>query len=210
MFGSVIQDTHLNPLEKDNIRWNLTNDGVYSAISAYHVQFNGSFPRFKAEKIWTADAEPKCKLFSWLALHGKILTTDMLYIGGWPHDPTCKLCGSAPETVAHLCKDCPFMIAVWNTIQAWDNETMGNHGTSFPSISEWWDDMIIGRSKLEQNRRSGRLLYTLWNAWKERNHRIFTGRRLTYIEVASITRDDISMRATAFAMAGPAIPAEPN
>jgi hypothetical protein len=51
--------------------------------------------------------------------------------------------------------------------------------------------MITGKPKKEQNRISGRLLYVLWTAWKERNQCIFMGQRLTYIEIASIAKEDI-------------------
>jgi hypothetical protein len=206
----LVQSTQISPQQPDSIRWTLTADGNYSASSAYLAQFNGSFPKFKAEKIWDAHAEPKCKLFSWLALHGKLLTADMLAVRGWPHDPTCLLCGSAPETAAHLCKDCPYSMAVWTTLQSRDNEATGTPGHSFATISEWWDDMTNGKTKKERCRFSGRLLYALWNVWKERNRRVFTGQRLTYLEVASIARDDIRQRGNAFTSYGPAIPAEPD
>jgi hypothetical protein len=61
-----------------------------------------------------------------------------------------------------------------------------------------------------KRRHSGRLLYVLWNAWKERNRRIFTGRRLTFLEVASLARDDIAQRDLAFAAFRQNIPAEPD
>jgi hypothetical protein len=41
---------------------------------------------------------------------------------------------------------------------------------------------------------SGLLLYVLWNARKERNHQIFKGCRLTFIELATIAKEGI-MRA---------------
>jgi hypothetical protein len=56
----------------------LTNEGIYTASSAYHTQFLGYHPCFLALKIWNVFA----KLFAWLALHGKLLTTDMLAIRG--------------------------------------------------------------------------------------------------------------------------------
>jgi hypothetical protein len=62
----------------------------------------------------------------------------------------------------------------------------------------------------EQRCISGRLFYALWNAWKERNRRIFTEKRLTYIEVASIARKDILQRERAFTFYAPAILAEPD
>jgi hypothetical protein len=68
--------------------------------------------------------------------------------------------------------------------------------------------MIAGKTRDEKRRISGRFLYVLWNVWKERNRRIFTGLRLTYPEVADIAREDISQRQRAFASFGSAIPAE--
>lgn len=106
-----IQQIELIPDREDSIVWNLNNSGTYTAASAYTVQFHGSHPEFEMEKIWFAHAEPKCKLFSWLALHGRILTNNMLAVKGWPHDPHCQLCLQAPETVAHLCKDRSFVVA---------------------------------------------------------------------------------------------------
>ncbi|KAK1662868.1 hypothetical protein QYE76_051027 [Lolium multiflorum] len=134
----------------------------------------------------------------------------MLAIRGWPHDPLCPLCLRAPETAEHLCKECPFTMAIWNQIKSWDNDDIIDTSHDYSSTSEWWDAMISGKTNKDQNRSSGRFLYVLWNAWKERNRRIFTARRLTYLEVADITREDILQRDRAINGFGPAIPAEPD
>ena len=102
----------LQPAQEECIRWNLTTSGAYSAASAYGAQFFGSYARFDTTKVWHTKAEPKCKFFAWLVLHGRILTADMLAVRGWPHDPRCLLCLQQPETSTHLCKDCPFTVAV--------------------------------------------------------------------------------------------------
>jgi hypothetical protein len=206
----VIAHTQLTPTVADSITWKLNTDGVYSASSAYHMQFLGSFPRFDAKKIWSAHAEPKCKLFAWLALHRKLLTADMLAIRGWPHDPVCPLFLSAMETADHLCKDCPFTSAIWTRIQQDYSVHPVQHGQTFSSTNAWWDEIIDGKFADNKCRLSGRLLYVLWNAWKERNRRIFTGRRLTFIEVASLARDDITQRELAFAVNKQTIPAKPD
>jgi hypothetical protein len=78
------------------------------------------------------------------------------------------------------------------------------------SINDWWDNIIDGKPGSERRRLSGRFFYVIWNAWKERNRRIFTGHRLTYIEVASIVKEDIEQRQRAFAPVRVAIPAEPD
>ena len=206
----MVTATNLTPDLPDDISWTLTSDGVYSTSSAYNAQFHGSFPKFGADKIWSAQAEPKCKLFAWLAIHGKLLTADMLAIRGWPHDPSCQLCLGAPETAIHLCKDCPFSTAVGNLVNSWDGINTQAQGPSFTSISEWWDDMISGKPKKIQKRTSGHLLYVLWNVWKERNRRIFTGKRMTFVEVATLAWEDILQRGRAFAAYTPAPPPDPD
>jgi hypothetical protein len=70
--------------------------------------------------------------------------------------------------------------------------------------------MIKEKPQKEKKRISDRFLYVLWNAWKERNRRIFTGQRLTYLEVASIANEDILQRDRAINGFGPAIPADPD
>jgi hypothetical protein len=51
---------------------------------------------------------------SWILLQHKILTANKLTKRGWPHNPVCKLCHTSPETLMHLCMDCPFTRAVWS------------------------------------------------------------------------------------------------
>jgi hypothetical protein len=77
----IIQSVTLVHEKPDSISWTLTSDVTYSASSAYKAQFFGGHARFLATKIWAAHTEPKCKLFGWLALHGKLLTADMLPLG---------------------------------------------------------------------------------------------------------------------------------
>jgi hypothetical protein len=206
----VVTNAAPTPGLPDTISWTLSGDGVYNASSAYEAQFRGSYARFETPKIWDAHAEPKCKLFAWLALHGKLLTADLLAARGWTHDPLCLLCRRAPETAAHLCKDCPFTTAAWTLVQAWDSAPIGSRGANFATFSDWWEDLIAGNSRQTRRLTSGRLLYVLWNVWKERNRRIFTGHRLTYVDVASMAREDIRQRERAFANCRPAIPAEPD
>jgi exonuclease III len=200
----LLSETHLDPGHRDTISWKWTADGSYTASSAYMAQFHGSFNTFSTDKIWKAHAEPKCRFFSWLVLQGRILTADNLAKRGWPHDPICQLCLCAPETPTHLCKDCPFTMAIWNQVRTWLGMGVAPSQpvSNFPSIDAWWDAMLIGASKTDARRLSGRFLYVIWNAWKERNRRIFNGMRLTYIEVANLALEDIQQRELAFGVHG--------
>uniref|UniRef100_N1R241 F-box protein AT5G49610-like beta-propeller domain-containing protein n=1 Tax=Aegilops tauschii TaxID=37682 RepID=N1R241_AEGTA len=49
---------------------------------------------------------------------------------------------------------------------------------------------------------SGRFLYVIWNAWKERNPKIFNETRRTYIEVANLAPKDIQKHELAFGVHG--------
>jgi hypothetical protein len=60
---------------------------------------------FHGKQIWSAQAQPTCKLSFWLALHRKLMRADMLTIKIWPHDPIRPL--GVPETANHLFKGCP-------------------------------------------------------------------------------------------------------
>jgi hypothetical protein len=77
----------------------------------------------------------------------------------------------------------------------------GLHAT----LNDWWEAMLVGVDKRVKRSRSGRLLYVIWNVWKERNRRIFQGVRLTYLEVAHITHEDIRQRNLAFMEVTPVV-----
>jgi hypothetical protein len=65
--------------------------------------------------------------------------------------------------------------------------------------------MLVGADKKTKRSHNGRLLYVIWNVWKERNRRIFQGVRKTYMEVAHIAHEDIRQRALAFGVATPVV-----
>jgi len=50
--------------EEDRIIWKFTADGLYTAKSAYEIQFRGSYCSFKPGYLWSAYAEPKHRFFS--------------------------------------------------------------------------------------------------------------------------------------------------
>ena len=110
-YVTLWQEIRLLPRDEgadDEIIWRWTTNGEYTTSSAYRIQSMGHFKKMSITPIWKAKAESKCKIFAWILLHRKILTADNLERRGWPHDPLCKLCNSAPETSPHLCKDCPY------------------------------------------------------------------------------------------------------
>ncbi|KAF8658162.1 hypothetical protein HU200_059634 [Digitaria exilis] len=51
---------------EDEIVWKWTANGVYTAKSAYHAQFVGTYYTFDANATWKAKAEGKHRIFTWL------------------------------------------------------------------------------------------------------------------------------------------------
>ena len=196
LLWNILQEIALQPTP-DTITWRWTASGVYSAASAYRCQFVGSCAPFSSDKLWKAKAEPKCRYFAWLVLHGKILTAENLAIRGWPNDPICKLCRICPETVQHLLLDCSFASQVRERVFA----EIGVWGTLPPplnrSINDWWDATIAAIPRAGRRGASGAIIYSLWGTWKERNRRVFRNVALSPTEVAALVREEVAQRAYA-------------
>ena len=117
--------------------------------------------RMSITPIWKAKAEPKCKIFAWILLHRKILTADNLERRGWPHDPLCKLCNSAPEMPAHLCKDCPYTSAVWTHVVRWFDLQQLPPSSSTSTVYRWWKMCRKVFSKEQKPAFDGLMMYFL-------------------------------------------------
>jgi hypothetical protein len=193
---TIMQGVVLQP-HPDLIRWRWTESGVYTTASAYRYQFTGSCAPFRSAKFWKGHAEAKCRFFTWLALHGKVLTADNLALRGWPHDPICKLCHIHQETVQHLTLDCHFSTTVREQIFAWN----GTFGVPPPpggrSLNDWWDETISHLPKEKKREASGAIIYSMWGVWKERNRRVFQNTALQPTAVAALVKEDIAQRAYA-------------
>lgn len=165
----------LPPLNEneDRLVWKLTNDGVYTAASAYKAMFLGLEMFACGKTVWKAWAPGKCKIHAWLLLHRRLWTADRRARHGLDTHVTCPLCEGAPETVDHLFLGCPFSLAVWR-------EILGKCGIaalapSSTSLPDWWS---AARARLRSQRRKGfdsLVLLILWKIWLERNARVFEG-----------------------------------
>lgn len=103
-----LTDVVLSPGTADRFIWRWTNDGVYSASSAYRAFFLGRVPLLGASLIWRAAVPPKVKFFFWLAIHGRLWTAERRKRHGLQPDATCALCDQEDETYNHLLLSCVF------------------------------------------------------------------------------------------------------
>ncbi|KAG2540080.1 hypothetical protein PVAP13_9NG531714 [Panicum virgatum] len=158
----MLRSTQLQQNQEDQIIWKLTASGKYTAASAYKAQFLGNVKAKRAQAIWKAWAPPKCKFFAWLINQNRVWTSDRLQRRGWPHNPSCPLCRSAPETALHLMADCRFTRRVWSLIASWTAQPTLHPQLWMPSENtlQWCDSLQLS-------------LLVIWEIWCERNARVF-------------------------------------
>jgi hypothetical protein len=106
---TMLRNITLSSGVKDERKWKWTPNSEYSAASAYKIQFQGSHAPVQVGNLWKSRVEPKVKVFSWMAMHKRILTTDNLASRGMQHNPLCSLCNSSFEDTQHLLIACPFV-----------------------------------------------------------------------------------------------------
>lgn len=188
---TLIREVHLTD-QPDTIRWKWTNDGQYTAKSAYRAQFHGALNMRNGVTLWQANAEPKCKFLAWLAMHGKAPTADNLEKKNWPHAPHCPLCYCQQETNDHLFSACNFSEATWRTVVS-DLQLPPECQAYHPHGTKSWVEFITkGKNKKDKKKILGALFTFWWQIWLERNSRIFDNRETSYRQVASKVLDQFN------------------
>jgi hypothetical protein len=128
---------------------------------------------FRADDIWKAYTEPKCKFFSWLVMHDSVLTVDNMSRKNWPCNPLCSLCYYIQETTPHLLTQCNYTEADWNRISAQFNLPNYTSMIAQGGPQQWLQFIRRTGSSKEKRIKLGIVLTFWWQIWKERNRRIF-------------------------------------
>lgn len=193
MFWRLIdlEQIDLQSEEDDQMIWTRMATGIYTAKSAYDLQFEGTTFSACAPHTWRPWAPSKCKFFTWLLLQNRIWTADRLLQRGWPNEYFCPLCVRNLETVSHLFTECPFSRDLWTRVSTW---------AAYPIIapSAWTTDEIqswfLGLT--EATNASGLrslIILVIWTIWRERNARIFRGTRTTAGRLFEMLRDEAGL-----------------
>lgn len=157
----------------DVFTWKLEASGIYSASSAYRLQFMGSTSSPIMKSVWRAWAPSKIKLFSWLLSIKRLLTADRLMARAWPNSYFCPLCWRSLGTADHLFRECPWSMQLWEM-------AAGRFGIAsflpsswrpFRATEDWLEDLSSGSSSPRRARSIALLI--VWSIWLERNGRIF-------------------------------------
>ena len=167
LFGGKLENVHLAPDEPDSIVWKLSNNGCYSAKSAYMAQFISLTSSVMPTLVWKPWAPPKCKLFAWLVLQNRIWTADRLERRGWDNCGRCKLCNRVQESAAHILFQCSFSSRVWIVVKSWlgMHDIFPSDWRIIPTVKDWWEEVIHGVSQHGKALASLAMLVS-WELWK--------------------------------------------
>uniref|UniRef100_A0A453RS56 Reverse transcriptase domain-containing protein n=1 Tax=Aegilops tauschii subsp. strangulata TaxID=200361 RepID=A0A453RS56_AEGTS len=173
----LLSDIQLHPDTEDSITWSLTPNGCYSASFAYKVQFLASLPCQFGNIVWKTWAPPKCRFFAWHAVQNRLWTADRLAKCGWPHQPTCQLCRTSPETARHILFECRVSRRIWTAAASWLScpDLINSIGEGRPKVVDYWLAVSKSTTSSPIGLRSAITLIT-WEIWKERNERVFNNK----------------------------------
>ena len=167
-----IQSVQLSA-EPDRITWKWTDNGIYTASSAYKALFHGSTASPFWRLIWRSWAPDNAKFFLWLASLDRCWTADRLDRHGLQHHTACPLCNQAPKTMQHLLLACPFSRQVWHEILSWYRITDTPLPDSSSDFRDWFSLAVQNAPTSLRRGLASLAILTAWRIWKARNACVF-------------------------------------
>lgn len=164
---------------QDGIKWRWSSSELFSVKSAYQFLGDGGVIVKCFHRLWTIRTPLKVKIFTWLLLKNKVITSENLLKKGWSGEDRYVYCLEESETVDHLFAGCACVTALLERLLP--NKRFFRNSASVKGI---WD--VNGRIEGAQGGRElATIAATWWIVWLERNRRIFvkTKRQLGYLLV---------------------------
>lgn len=169
----------IEPNTRDQIEWKWGAKNVYTASSAYAIMAGAGKIRWGNMAAWKCKAPPTVKIFTYLAMQGKILTRDTLRRRGMNILATCVMCDNCPvESVLHLLYLCPYATTVWFYVaQSLKRPIMKQAMTVQGILSCSWQ-MVKQQGGMSRKEWMSRFICVTWIIWKQRNAVVFGDNRL--------------------------------
>lgn len=170
-------DTHMIfTNDRDQIVWNWSKNGTYSAKSFYRVMVAGGLIGWRFSRIWKGKIPPTVRIFACMLLQGKILTRDILRQRGMRVERHCVICNNCPaESQLHLIFLCPIAVQIWVIVSSMIGQPIFKPADTIHGI---WDSswaMVRRQGSMPHTEWMARFICTAWNIWKARNEKIFRG-----------------------------------
>ena len=159
--------------KEDTLIWKLSQNGEFSAASAYNLARNGgrSFGIFFGDWLWKIDSIPKIQHFIWLGLHSNVPVRKTLADRGITSHTACPICRNHEESIIHLLRDCSFATKFWKdlgTPQIFSNFLHLN-------LPDWIKHNCLCSNQIHANGFSWNIQFpfAIWCLWRHRNNVVF-------------------------------------
>jgi hypothetical protein len=162
--------------ERDEFRWNLHVNGIFSVDSLYKAILHTDIPTRRNKSLWKMKIPLKIKVFTWYLRRGVILTKDNLLRRNWHGSSKCCFCPH-DETINHLFFQCRFARSIWSAIQVASN--------LYPpsSVSNIFGNWLHGIDIRDRIHIRVGAIALLWSLWLCRNKMVFESKMSTPMQV---------------------------
>ncbi|XP_077249413.1 uncharacterized protein LOC143888914 [Tasmannia lanceolata] len=163
----IIDRGILNLREENFHIWKPNENGEFSIKSVWHsVRLKKPKPPWSSV-VWFSGAIPRHTFTCWLAMWGRLLTSDKLIKFGIQASPFCPLCIHGSESINHLFFQCSYSKWIWETILRKLNI---RRSKDVAEDVDWIIDQFGDKGQLST---AVKLLFqaTIYNIWHERNNR---------------------------------------
>ncbi|GJX72615.1 reverse transcriptase domain, reverse transcriptase zinc-binding domain protein [Tanacetum coccineum] len=127
----------------------------------------------------------------WMAIHGRLMTQDILLIWNKDNSMLCSLCKTCMDSHNHLFFQCPYSAKVWKVLK----EKI--KGADIPND---WTSIINSKATKFHNMSIKSVLskivlgVAVYYIWKERNKRQFTNERRNVDDLSRIILDTVRLK----------------
>ncbi|GLT74509.1 hypothetical protein SLA2020_463010, partial [Shorea laevis] len=163
-------------LDQDSFIWGFSSNGNFQSKSAYYLVRNLPLVNDMTwSVIWKVKTLPKIHHFLWLLGHGKLLTFELLSSWGVTDNNTCPRCCTAPETLNHLFRECPYSRMLW-TLMTPQHINSLYHDMDF---KDWLKNHCASNEIIHGAHWNTIFSFIVWSIWHLRNQLVHDRRELS-------------------------------
>ncbi|WJX31693.1 hypothetical protein P8452_20098 [Trifolium repens] len=175
---NILQIPLLNTTEDDLIRWQGTNDGIYTVKSGYNAQIeweniNSSTGQSSSnskgtqawKNLWNSKVPPKQTHLMWRIIHKAIPTKPNLINKGIICDSLCPRCEATTETIEHTFLHCEWVKQLWFASPLTINTDLIQNLT--------FEDWIFYMLSINNKESIQQILAITYSIWWSRNKKVF-------------------------------------
>ncbi|XP_060216340.1 uncharacterized protein LOC132643835 [Lycium barbarum] len=158
------------------------------SIKQIYLKLRGDFPKVSWRRLTCNNSgAPRWIFILYLSICGRLLTKDRLAKWGCIDDVQCPLCEAHDEGCEHLFFTCNFSKQIWTSLLK--RQGIARQAMNWQQEIQWALTHARGRSTNAEIYRMT-LAGSIYHIWKERNTRVFQGkRRVAAIVVRQIVQE---------------------